>query len=50
VINTSDEYFLLSVFGFEFGGTQSLTRPCDYLELAENESGIEGLYFTLSLV
>ncbi|WP_422103979.1 DUF4919 domain-containing protein [Winogradskyella sp.] len=48
VIETSHEYFILEVLGFQFGGTQRLIEHYDYLEIAENESGIEGLYFDVS--
>lgn len=48
VIETSHEYFLLNVLGYEFGGMQSLIKHYDYLEVTENESGIEGLYFDVS--
>jgi len=43
----SDEYFLLAILGFNIDGSQSLFYPCDYLEVAENEEGIEGLYFNV---
>ena len=48
VITTTHEYELLSVFGFEFGGQQSLIGDCDELTLAENEYGLEALYFNVS--
>jgi len=48
VIKTSHEYYLLNVFDFEFGGQQSLIGECDKLKLAENEFGLEGLYFNVS--
>lgn len=41
----SHEYFVLGVFGFQSLG-QTLTQDqCDYLKLADNEEGLEGLYF-----
>lgn len=51
VIKVSDEYFIVDVSGFEFGGSQSLDPdgPCDLLTVKENEWGIEGLYFNVSI-
>ena len=41
----SHEYFVLSVFGFQSSG-QTLTQDqCDYHKLADNQEGLEGLYF-----
>lgn len=48
VISTSDEYALLNYLGFEFGGEQSLIEHFDYLKVAENDAGIEGLYFEIT--
>lgn len=48
VINTSNEYDLLNMLGFEFGGEQSLIEHYDYLKLAENEYKIAGFYFDVS--
>ena len=48
VINTSHEYQLLEILGFEFGGTQSLIEHYDYLTVVENEAKIEGFYFDVS--
>jgi hypothetical protein len=48
VTETSHEYIMLDVLGLRFGGTQSLIHPCDYLEVQENEGGIEGVYFNVS--
>lgn len=48
VIFTAHEYALLSALGYDFGGLQRLTRPCDYLQLAENDEGITGLYFNIA--
>lgn len=50
VISTSHEYYLVSFFGFRFGGEQNLMSEClcDYLKLAENDSNLEGLYFEVS--
>ncbi|NLN24153.1 MAG: DUF4919 domain-containing protein [Bacteroidetes bacterium] len=48
VIYTSHEYALLNILGFQFGGTQSLIEHYDYLTVAENIAGIEGLYFDVS--
>lgn len=48
VVSVSHEYDLLRVFGFTFGGTQSLTNNCrDHLEVEENEYDIKGLYFNV---
>lgn len=48
VIYTTHEYDLLDVLGFTFGGHQSLIEHYDYLTVAENDAGIEGLYFDVS--
>ncbi len=48
VIYTSHEYDLLNVLDFEFGGGQSLIEHYDYLKVAPNSYGIEGLYFDVS--
>lgn len=48
VINTSNEYDLLNIIGFKFGGEQSLIEHYDYLTLAENKYNIPGFYFDVS--
>lgn len=48
VIYVPHEYVLLNYLGYEFGGEQSLTGQCDYLKLAENKDGLDGLYFDVS--
>lgn len=48
VIATSHEYFLLSILGFSFGGSQSLQEHYDFLALADNPDKIKGLYFDVS--
>ncbi|MGY5353543.1 DUF4919 domain-containing protein [Wenyingzhuangia sp. IMCC45467] len=48
VINTSHEYEMLYVFGYEFGGRQSLIEHFDYLEIKENENNLDGLFFDIS--
>lgn len=48
VLYTSHEYELINVLGLEFGGSQSLIENYDYLELAENDYALEGLYFDVS--
>ena len=48
VINTTDEYNLISILGFEFGGEQSLIEHYDRLTLAENDYNIEAFYFDVS--
>ncbi len=49
VINISDEYRILNILDFEFGGQQRLLKSrYDYLKLQENEAGIDGLYFEIS--
>ena len=47
VIYTSHEYFLLSMYGLNFT-SQSLIDGCDYMQVAENEYDIEGIYFNVS--
>lgn len=48
VINTAHEYDLINILGLQFGGRQSLIEHYDYLTLAKNQKGIEGLYFDVS--
>lgn len=49
VIAVPHEYSLLRALGFQFGGKQKLVDGhYDYLKLAKNEYGIEGLYFDVS--
>lgn len=48
VISTAHEYDLINILGLQFGGKQSLIEHYDYLTLARNEPGIEGLYFDVS--
>lgn len=48
VINTSNEYDLLNMLGFSFGGEQSLIEHYDYLKLDENQYNIPGFYFDVS--
>ena len=48
VIYPSNEYALLEILGFKFGNSQSLIDHYDYLEVAENELGIKGLYFDVT--
>ncbi|KAF2518436.1 DUF4919 domain-containing protein [Flavobacterium salilacus subsp. salilacus] len=49
VINTLNEYEILNLLGFDFGGKQSLIDgEYDYLTLAENPYQLEGFYFNVS--
>ncbi|WP_166920541.1 DUF4919 domain-containing protein [Flavobacterium poyangense] len=48
VINTSNEYDLINMIGFQFGGEQSLIEHYDYLKLAENKYNIPGFYFDIT--
>lgn len=49
VINTMNEYELLNILGFEFGGRQELVEnQYDYLTLNENSYNLKGLYFDVS--
>lgn len=48
VITTSNEYDLLNMLGFSFGGEQSLIEHYDYLKLDENQYNIPGFYFDVS--
>lgn len=46
VLSVEDEYTIISLLGYEYGGSQQLTKhPCDYLTLRKNDDGIAGLYF-----
>lgn len=49
VIAVSHEYIFLKMFGF-VGVEQSFLPElsCDYIEVEENEYGVEGLYFNIS--
>ncbi len=42
-----DEYFVLNIIGFAYGGEQALFYPCDYLSVKKNEYDVEGLYFNV---
>ena len=49
VINTMNEYELLNILGFEFGGEQRLVDGLyDYLTLNENSYNLKGFYFEVS--
>ncbi len=48
VIAVPHEYFILEVLGFEFGNLQKLIDHYDFLKVADNEYGIEGLYFDVT--
>lgn len=49
VINTSNEYEILDILGFRFGGEQELVDGrYDYLTLAENSYNIKGFYFDVT--
>lgn len=49
VINTTNEYEILDILGFRFGGEQELIEhKYDYLTLAENSYDIKGFYFDVS--
>jgi len=51
VISVGHEYDILGYFGFQFAGSQSLTKNgCDYLEVAPNEHNIKGFYFDVNMI
>lgn len=51
VLQISDEYSLINMLGYEFGGTQELTTSqCDFLSLKENPENIKGLYFDVKQI
>jgi hypothetical protein len=51
VISVSHEYDILEYFGFQFGGSQSLTNGgCDYLTVKENDYNIQGFYFDVNMI
>lgn len=51
VISVSHEYDILGYFGFQFGGSQSLTKKgCDYLEVSENDYKVKGFYFDVNMI
>jgi hypothetical protein len=51
VISVGHEYDILGYFGFQFAGSQSLTKKgCDYLEVVPNEHKIKGFYFDVNMI
>lgn len=49
VISTTNEYELLDILGFKFGGEQSIVEGrYDYLTLEENPYELKGMYFEVS--
>ncbi len=48
VLSVEDEYTIVSLLGYDFGGTQEMRGQCHYLTLAKNNDKIEGLYFDVS--
>jgi hypothetical protein len=48
VIDTADEYTLLDILGFQYGGEQSLIDHFDYLTLKKNDQNLKGLYFDIT--
>lgn len=48
VIDPAHEHQLIHILGMKFEGKQSLSTNYDYLELAANDIGLEGLYFEIS--
>ena len=49
VINTSNEYEIIDILGFRFGGEQELIDSrYDYLSLDENSYNIKGFYFDVT--
>lgn len=51
VLEISDEYSLINMLGYEFGGTQELTQThCDFLSLKDNPENIKGLYFDVKQI
>jgi hypothetical protein len=48
VVYVAHEYNMLDYLEYDFGGKQSLVYPCDLLNLAANDDGIEALYFDVS--
>jgi len=48
VISTRDEYIIINVLGFTYGGSQSLVKGnYDYLTLMQNEFDLKGFYFSV---
>ncbi len=48
VINIAQEYDILNMIGYEFGGSQRLIKTNDYLTVKENRDNIKGLFFDIS--
>jgi hypothetical protein len=51
ILSVSDEYAMVSILGYKSTGTQSLTQhTCDYLEIANNDDGLKGIYFDVNQI
>jgi hypothetical protein len=51
VAAVSHEYDMLQIMGFDFDGSQSITKSgCDYLTLKENKYGVKGIYFDVNKI
>jgi hypothetical protein len=49
VISVGNEYDILSILGYEFGGEQFLTKKgCDFLKVSKNKDGKKGFYFDVN--
>ncbi len=51
VLSISDEYAMVKILGYEYGGEQQLTNgQCDYLTLKDNNDNVKGLYFDVKQI
>ena len=50
VVSVGDEYSILNILGYEFGGEQSLIGRCDYLAVKKNKDNINGFYFDVTKI
>lgn len=50
VVSVSDEYVLLSILGFKFGGEQRLIDHCDFLTVEPNQYKLDGFYFDVTQI
>jgi hypothetical protein len=51
VLTVEDEYTIIALLGYEFGGTHTQTaNHCDYLALKKNDDNLDGLYFDVKQI
>ncbi|HLX90064.1 MAG TPA: DUF4919 domain-containing protein [Puia sp.] len=51
ILSVDDEYEMLHLMGYDFGGMQSLTKGgCDYLKVKPNKDSVAGVYFDANMI